>query len=618
LEECLQKDPKQRLRDIGDAKRLLEDPVPQAATGPPRRSRKWWIAASVAVALGALGGWAVSHFDQPTTDERVLRLRIEPPEGADFSYGANNAGISLSPDGRTAAYVASSNGKSRLWLRPLNETTARLIPGTESAGFPFWSPDSKTIAFVAGDKLERVDLAGGAPLTICVASSIRGVSWTSDAQIIFGSRTGLFRVPASGGTPSPQKTLGAAGANATIYWPQVLPGGGLLYFVRGDKPENSAVYAASLAEPSEPVKLLSTETNALYASGGQGKGYLLWLRGSTLMAQVLDVARLRLTGEPYPVADPVSKIGILGLMNASVSANGLLLYSGANPLTQFTWVDRTGKRLASVGEALDIGPYRLSPDGRRLAMTRASGLWLMEVERGVASRFTPESLGQAPVWSPDGGTILYSQVNSRGLFRKASSGVGGEQSLTQTANAQTPSDWSRDGRFVLFHERTPARFELLVLPITPEGGPAVNEKPRRYASGSFNSRRGRFSPDTRWVAYESDESGRTEIYIDGFPEMHGKVQVSTNGGTFPQWGPGGRELFYVSPDNSLMAVNLKVGADAVEPSAPRELFPLPVVDAGVNPYDVAPDGQRFLVPGTPQQAAQPLTLVVNWPALLKK
>jgi dipeptidyl aminopeptidase/acylaminoacyl peptidase len=317
------------------------------------------------------------------------------------------------------------------------------------------------------------------------------------------------------------------------------------------------------------------------------------------------------------VADPVANL--FGLIAASVSSNGLLLYSAATPLKQFTWVDRAGKKLAAVGEPLDTGPYRLSADGRRLATTRASGLgadlWLMDVERGVPSRFTFDSGDAYPVWSPDGRTILYR--SAKGLSLQPINGTGVELPLAQSRNVRFPTDWSRDGRFVLFDELIGPRPELWAMPMTPDGKPAANDKPKRYAGGQFGALWGRFSPDSRWVAYESDESGRAEVYIDSFPEPHGKVQISTSGGTFPQWGPGDRELFYASPDNKLTAVSLKVGADSIKPSAPSELFAVPSVDVGINPYEAAPDGQRFLVFGTPRQAPQALTVIVNWPALLK-
>ena len=607
LEACLQKDSKRRLQAVGDWRLLIGDEQSQIIA--PLRSRLGWIVATVVFALIAAAlGW-MNFWPRPT-DDLVLRLHIEPPEGGEFSNGGTNRGVALSPDGKTAAYIVKSNGKNQLWVRPLKDTTARVIPGTEDAGFPFWSPDSKFIAFAAGGKLQRVDLAGGAPLTICRGSLIRGGTWTGDGQIIFGTFTdGLFRVSASGGTPSSLKLLGT--------WPQALPNGHFLYFVAGAKAGNNGVYAASLAKPSEPIQLLSSDTSALYAPGANGKGYLLWLRGTTLLAQELDLASLRLVGESHPVADPVA--GFLDMVNASASSNGLLLYLAANPLQQFTWVDRAGKRLATIGEPLEIGPFRLSPDGRRIMIGRATGagadLWLMEVERGVTGRFSFTGAAY-PVWPPDGRTVLYS-LGPGGLYSKALNGSEAEQSLTQSPNFQVPTDWSRDGRFVLFYEATSKQRELWVLPVTPEGRPAANEKPKRYAGGQFNTRLARFSPDNRWVAYESDESGRYDVYVDSFPEPHRKVQISTAGGSMPGWGPDGREMFYVSPDNMLMAVSLKVGANSIEPSPPRELFSVPIYDPGLYSYDIAPDGQRFLIAPPAQQAPEPLTLIVNWPVLLK-
>ena len=314
-------------------------------------------------------GWAMSHFRQPPADDRVVRLQIDPPEGSRFTFGNSIGGIALSPDGRTAAFVASGNGKTGLWVRPLDGTTARLIPGTEGAAYPFWSPDGKSLAFFAGGKLQRVDLAGGAPLAICdVLEPAAGRGAATDTSSMERWSSGLFQVPASGGTPSPLTTLDASRGEGSHRWPQVLPGGRFLYWVQSDKPENTGIYAASFAKPGEPVRLLPTDTNALYAPGGDGKGYLLWLRGGTLVAQEFDPSTLKLAGEPHPLADPVARIGIMGQMNVAVSAGGLLLYSASNVFSQFTWLDRTGKPLAMVGEPGEYtSAFRLSPDGRSVA-----------------------------------------------------------------------------------------------------------------------------------------------------------------------------------------------------------------------------------------------------------
>ncbi len=575
--------------------------------------------------LGALGLWAAAHLEQTPTDERVLSLQINPPEGSEFTYGTQAAGISLSPDGKTAAYVATDKGKASLWVRPLDGATARPLPGTEDAGMPFWSPDSKSIAFFAQGKLQRVYLAGGTPQMICDIGEARGGSWSDDRILIGGWNSGLFQVAASGGRPSPVTTLDASRGEVFHYWPQILPGGRFLYFVRSSKRENTGVYEASFAKPREPVQLLATDTNALYAPAVDGShnnrsGYLLWLRGGTLVAQDFDIATLKLSGVPHPVADPVSRIGAHGQMQVSVSATGILLYSSTEPVRQFRWVDRTGKPRGTVGEPAFSAFFHLSPDGRRVVVTRVnpigSDLWILDVDRGVPSRLVSiPGMNVSPVWSPDSRTILFASDAPPNLFRKDASGTSGEQRLTQSPNPQFPMDWSRDGRFILYEEDTSPgnQRSLWVLPVAPG-----DAKPRPYLRAAFNESNGQFSPDSRWVAFQSDESGRYEVYIDTFPRPRGKVRISTGGGVLPEWGAGGRELFYVSPDSMLMSVSLKLGAGSLEPSAPRALFRLLVIDTDVSPYDAAPDGQRFLVLETAEHATQPLTVIVNWPALLNR
>jgi len=628
VKRSLAKDPDQRFQTARDLKAALtwalEHPPAPAEAKPGRR---WRISAAILVIGVLLGGWGVSRFHQTPVEARPYRLQITPPDGTRFIFGNNVGGIALSPDGRTAAYVASGAGKSGLWTQPLDGASARLIDGTDGAAYPFWSPDSKSIAFFAGNKLLRVDLAGGAPAKICDVAMLRGGAWTSDGRILYGTLSlGLFQVSASGGTPTPLTTLDAAREESQHVWPQLLPGGRFLYSVSSNKPENRGIFAASFAKPEERIRLLTSETNALYAPGGNGRNYLLWLRDGTLVAQEFDTGTLRLLGEPHEVADPVARMGVLGLMNVTVSAGGLLLYSDSNNLGQLTWFDRTGKSLGVVGEPGEYSTFRLSPDGRRVAasLNRAgsTNLWLLDVERRVAGPFTL-NFGMFPIWSPDGRTIVFSSVGPiYNLSRKDSSGAGAEQRLTPSPNSQWAGDWSRDGRWLLYNNVTPdSQRNLWIFPVTPEGKLAPDATPRRYLRTPANEGSGRFSPEDapRWVAYHSDGTGRWEIYIQAFPEPGGATQISTGGGHYPQWGAGAGELFYVSLDNKLMAVSLKMGADTVEPSTPRELFPLPAVETGYSPYDTTHDGQRFLVRATPEHgASQPLTVIVNWPALLKE
>ncbi len=621
------------------APNLAEAAIPDTSPPPPQvvgefspvqsgRGNRWRIVAVVAPLLAGLGVWAASHFRQTPSDERVLSLQINPPDGSEFTFGTQAAGFSVSPDGKTAAYIATDKGKAALWVRPLEGTTARLLPGTEDAGMPFWSPDSKSIAFFAQGKLQRIFLAGGTPQTICDVGQARGGSWSANGQILLGGwNSGLFQVAASGGQPSSVTTLNASRGEIFHYWPQILPGGHFLYFVRSRKPQYTGVYAASLARPSETVQLLATESNAWYAPAAGGasrdrKGYLLWLRGGTLLVQDFDTVTLKLSGVPHPVADPVASLGVQGQMQVSVPAMGILLYKSTSPLRQFKWVDREGKARGVVGEPAFSAFFHLSPDGRRIVVTRpgeaGNDLWILDVDRGVPSRFTSRTgLNVEPVWSPDSRAIAFASEAPPNLFREDSNGSGGEQRLIQSPNAQFPMDWSRDGRFLLFEEDSGPR-NVRSLRILPVGPGDVDARPRPYRRTTFNESMAQFSPDTRWVAFQSDESGRNEIYIDTFPEPRGKVRISTGGGVLPEWGADARELFYVSSDSMLMSVSLRLETGSPEPSAPHALFPLHVIDTDVSPYDVARDGQHFLVLETAEHSAQALTVIVNWPALLSK
>jgi eukaryotic-like serine/threonine-protein kinase len=609
---CLAKDPGQRYQTAREVQRALTWALEQP-TGAGLRSRTMWFAIAAALLIGAIAGWALSHLRQPPAEARALRFDIVPPGNGRFTIGAGSGGIALSPDGQTAAYVATLNGRSGLWIRTLDGTVVRPLFGTEGAYSPFWSPDSKSIAFFAEGKLRRIDLTAVTANVICDAPAGRGGAWTGDGRILFADlASALWQVPASGGIPSPLTNFDAANGDAAHYWPQVLPGGNFLYLAQSTKPDHSGVYAASLANPNQRVRLVPTDTNAIYASG-----YLLWMRGSALVAQPFDPAKLKLSSEPEPVADPVGKSAITGRMNVAASTTGLLLYSpsGSN---QLTWLDSMGHPQGTLGEPNDYVIFRISPDGRRVAAAignpTRSDLWLFDVQRNVSSRFTfTKTAHSDPIWSPDGSVIVFRARNS--MFRKDASGAGEEQHVTESGSLQSPTDWSRDGRWILYNAFSPgAGLDIWALPVTPQG--VATGKPLAYLHTQFNEQDGQFSPEPNplWVAYTSDESGQPEVYIQAFPEPRGKFQISSGGGRFPKWAPGGRELFYVSPNEQLMAVDLKLNKDSVEPSASRELFPLPTPTINFIPYDVRADGE-FLVQAPPQQAS-PLSVIVDWPALV--
>jgi Tol biopolymer transport system component len=612
IRTCLAKDPDHRFQNALDVKRDLI----WALEGPPdnKTNRRWWIAAAATMVLGAVGGGlAVSPFHQQPADDQVIRFQIAPPEGWGISGGGNlGGGFAISPDGKTAAFVGVVKGKTALWVRPLDAANARLIRGTEGASRPFWSPDSRSIAFSADRAtLQRVDLARETISKICDISGVYwGGSWSNDGRILFVSRDrGIFQVAASGGTPSPLTALDSAHGEGNHLHPQTLPGGRFLYAVTSVVPEKAGVYAAALAKPTERVRLLADAIQAQYASSKDGEDYLLWIRDQTLLAQRFDAGRLQLIGEPHPLADPAAM--------ASVGSR-VLLYGPSIALRQFKWLDRKGNEVGFLGEP---GPWafsHISPDGRRVATYRAGnnpGIWLVETGRGVFSRLT-SSPGLNPVWSPDGRTILFSRI---AVYRIGTDGSGIEERVTQSPNTHSLSDWSRDGRFIIYTETAPdTGRDLWVLPVTPEGRPSPGAKPWPFVRERFDQLNARFSPDTRWVAYQSDESGQFELYVRSFPEPHEKYRISTGGGAYPQWGLGGRELYYQSRDGKLMLVTMTPTGASLNASLPRALFALPVdIVRGPNPYEAAPDGQRFLVSDV-APSPEPLTVIVNWPALLKK
>jgi Tol biopolymer transport system component/predicted Ser/Thr protein kinase len=614
LRRCLAKDPDQRFQNALDLKTALTWAAGQPADSQSHRAA-WSAVAAAMLVLGLLGGWAVSHFRSVPADDQVVHFQITAPEGGGISGGGNlGAGFAISPDGRTVAFVGVVNGKSGLWVRPLDAANAQLIRGSEGARRPFFSPDNRSIAFSIGWVLQRVDLSREAMSKICdIPGPLTGGSWSTDGRILFGTLGGgIYQVQVSGGLPSPLTRPDREHGEVSHYNPQLLPDRHILYRVLSSDPQTSGVYVTSLAKPAERVRLLSNAKEAWFASVAKGEDYLLWIRQRTLLAQRFNRGTLKLIGEPHSLADPA---------DAVTGAGTVLAYGSSIALRQFKWMDPKGNEIGPLGEP---GPWifsRFSFNGQRI-VTVASGdpanVWVLESGRGVASRLTSgQGARIEPVWSPDGQTILYSFGAPFNIFRIGSGGGGVEERVTQSPNRQVVDDWSRDGRFVLYSEidRDTAR-DLWFMPVTREGKLSPGAKPSPFVREPFEQQHGRFSPDTRWVAYESDESGQNEVYVRSFPEPREKLHISTAGGSYPEWGQHGRELYYFSRDGKLMVVTLKLDGTSPEALLPRELFTLQV-DALGNPYEITPDGQRFLVGGM-AASPQPLNVIVNWPALLKK
>jgi Tol biopolymer transport system component len=611
VRRCLTKDPDHRFQTARDLKAALEWSV-EPVESPKGSSSRWWLVAAIVLIAALAGTLAAWYFRQQRPDDRVIRFEVEAPEaGRIFGGGPLAGGLAVSPGGRSLAFVAFVKGKSALWIRPLDGANAWMVPGSEGATRPFWSPDGRSIAFADGSSLQQIDLSRQAPSKICdLTGAFYGGSWLNDGRILFSYRdVGLFMVSASGGIPSPVAPLDRARGDVFFESPQVIPEGGLIYTVQSVESED--IYVASLQKPGERTRLVQQANNGFYAPGPDSTGYLFWVSGNSLLSQPFDPQTRRLVGEPRPVANTVRIAG---------SGGGTLLYTASIPVRQLKWLDRTGKEVGTLGEPNVYVMSRISRDGRRVAAARSGAnadLWVMDTARGLGTRLTTgHGIHMAPVWSPDGRTLLFGFGSPFNIFRIGPDS-GGEERVTQSPKSQILADWSPDGHFIIYVERAETGFDLGTLAVTADGRPAPDAKPQQYIRAPFDHREARFSPDSRWVAYQSDESGQYEIYVDAFPGPHQKVRISSAGGSFPRWGSTSRELFYLSKDARLMSVSLKPETGSIVAEAPRELFQLPVGFLGSSPYEADLDGQRFLISVTLERP-EPLSVIVNWPALLRK
>ncbi|MBI1787777.1 MAG: serine/threonine-protein kinase [Acidobacteria bacterium] len=632
VKTCVAKDPDERFQSARDLKRALEwiaegGAAPQTQGAAPAARRPWpWMAATAVLAAVA----ALFYFRATPAATRPLRLSLLPPDKTSLAFQATLAGTAVSPDGRTLAFVASGEGKTQLWVRPLDSLQARALPATEGATYPFWSPDSRFVGFFTEGKIMKIEVAAGSAQLVAEAPAGRGGTWNREGTIVFspGDSRPLYRVPATGGDVLPLTALDASQQETGHYWPQFLPDGRrVLYFARSGRRGGSSLSVASLdakPEGQKPVRLLQTGFRGAYAPGQPGHLLMMW--GRTLMAQPFDAGNLRLEGEPIQLAEDVGYHATLGMSDFSVSTNGVLAFgSGGRTVGRLVWWDREGKQLTVPSEtAANVTP-QISPDGGKVAVARDDvqtgnrDIWLVDPARGANTRFTFSPANHmSPVWSPDGARIVL--ASQGGLFEKPVGGAGREQRLTQSANAQDATCWSRDGRYLLYQEEAPGTGrDLWILPMTGD------RKPRVFLQTPFDESLGRFSPAGQWVAYNSNETGRDEVYVQGLSETGGagggKWQISTGGGAQPRWRGDGKELFYIAPDGRLMAVaNLSPTAAGFEPGPPRPLFHSRIVSVWpVSRYDVTADGQRFVVV-TPDEksASQTITVVVNWQAGLKK
>jgi eukaryotic-like serine/threonine-protein kinase len=619
IRRCLDRNVGTRLQWIGEARvtiqKCLADPQGEAEVAPQAKARPtWWIAA-MAVLVVISGALAWIDFRARPPEMPVTRSTILPPEKTSFS----DIPPAVSPDGRRMVFSAqAAGGETQLWVRSLDDLAAQPLAGTQGGHLPFWSPGGKSIGFFAGGKLERIEASGGPPLALAGTSgNERGGTWNANGVILFApDSTGpLMKISASGGAAEPITKLDTA-KERSHRWPCFLPDGRHFLFM-GFGGRSGTISVGSLDSP-EIRPLMEAQSNAVYAPGPP-EAYLLFMRGTTLVAQPFDAARLKLEAEAAtPVAENIQASGLPELGAFSVSSSGTLVYAGgASAGQELTWVDRSGGRTV-VGEPAVVSTLNLSPDDKYAAAgvfdpaSRKYGIWLYDLARGLRNRFTSDPAQQYwAVWSPDGGSVVYDSHYD--LYRRQSNGAGGEELLYADDLQKQPESWSPDGKFLLYTSRDPkTSADLWILP-DPLGSPGKS-KPYPFLRTEFSETKGQFSPDGKWIAYQSNETGRNEIYANPFPGPGGKRRISTGGGTSPRWRRDGREIFFIAPDRRLTAALVTAKGESIEVGETRPLFgPL------TGSYDVSADGQRFLATVPQQQSAsEPLTLVQNWMAGLKK
>jgi Tol biopolymer transport system component len=637
LRLCLRKPLRERIPDMGAVRLALQGAfdssgAPAAAT-PAGRSSIWWasaaaLAAAASLAVGVvLGGRVLTRTAPPAP---LTRFEVEPPSDVTLAPApiASAAQLAVSPDGRHLAFVAARRrGVSQLWVRPLDSVVATPLPGTDGASFPFWSPDSQSLAFFAAGKLKTIDIAGGTPRVLCDANTGRGGSWSSDGTIAFAANINgpLSQIAASGGAPTSLTALDPAQGAISHYFPQFLPDGQhFFYFQRSTKSaEYGGVFVGTRGSPGAK-RLLNIQSMAFYSSG-----FVWFAQGGTLFAQPFDLETLQTTNEPIRVAEGIGYYQGIGYAGISVSATGIIAHGP--PVVLNTSIQQRTRAGIMEGTLTPPGSYRsptLSPDQRSLAMSVSElggspsrDVWVRDLGRGTMSRISSDPLTDwFPVWLPDSRRLFFgsNRLGSTTVFEKV---LGGNEELFAETSAFSgstayPLDVSSDARFLLLHTGNMRGYDLHVLNLTGERKASV------FLSTPFNEVQGRFAPNGRWIAYTSDESGRFEIYVRPFPSGNEQTQISLAGGMQPEWRRDGRELFYLSADGALTAVPVSTDAATFTAGTPQPLFDVDVPEASApypRDYAVTADGQHFFVNTVIDQPIRPaLTVILNWTEQARK
>jgi serine/threonine-protein kinase len=633
LRRCLDKDPKSRLRDIGEARLTLEgyladpststvalEPADISATGATAAQPVWlrrlpWAAAGVLGFGFLLLLWGLWHTTRPII-RPAIRLPVQMTAEQQIAVGSAGTGgatnFAISADGTRIAYVLESGGSRQLYVRSLDKAEETLLSSTEGAYAPFFSPDGEWVAFFANNALKKVSVSGGAPLTLCDVRSAKGGSWGPDDTIVFAphSIVGLSRVPAAGGTPEAitETTEGVRSHR----WPQFLPGGQAVLFMV--QPSGSSYDDSNI----EVLNLETGEREVIHQGGTYPRylpsGHLVYAREGTLFGVPFDLDRMEMKGSPAPLLEGLMQSGLSGDAHYAFSDTGTLLYLSGTAVggqTNLAWVDMQGSVELVPEPAREYYDLRFSPRGDRLALTTNEGgsddVWVYDFARDGMTRltFAQEDDSEA-IWTPDGRRVTYSSEagGTGNLYWTLADGSGQPERLTESNEEQGANDWSPDGKVLIFGQRgSQTRWDLWALhldedaqPASAEGkSPTARGRLEPYLQSPFNEGNARFSPDGRWLAYQSNETGRVEVFVRPFPDTGGKVQISTDGGSQPVWAPRGRELYYRVPDG-LMAVSFSVRGNEFRGKKPRQLLEVQIAGDPFNPaYDVEPGGRRFLV-----------------------
>jgi Tol biopolymer transport system component len=617
---CMAKDPDERWQTAHDVKLQLcwiaeggsQAGIPAPVAARRRFSQRVaWTAAVVASAAAI--AFAIGFVLRAPEPAHPLRVSILPPDQHSF----DPLSAALSPDGTKLAFVATVAGLTpQLWVRSLDSVAAQPLAGTDDASFPFWSPESRSLGFFAQGKLRIIEASGGAVQTLADAPGPRGGAWGSDGTILYtpNPTSTLLRIPAAGGTPSPatgqEKSASAADSQR---WPAFLPDGKHFIYFRF-APDSQAGARGNIQLGALDSKQDTTIVGSDYR-GQYAAGYLLFIRNGNLMTQKFDDKKLKLAGNPVPVAEQV-RGDDRGAAAFSVSSEGMLIFAGGQATTlDLAWYDRSGKK----GDVIDSGTFQdahISPDAKKVSAARADAgghleIYIYDLARGTKSQFSfSQSRDDDPVWSPDGNTIVFdSGRNGKiDLYTKPANGARQEELLYHDDLDKYPGGWSSDGKYITYETIGSGHFDIWVMPMFGD------RKPYAFLHEKFNTRYPAFSPDTKWMAYTSFEAGHGQVYVVAFPKPGGKFLVGDGFG--PVWSRGGKEILYVDDHSRIVSVEVTAHGDSVELGKPQVLFPTQPVGPGL--FEVSPDGKRFLMMQAPVQNSSNLTLVVNWPQELKK